>query len=38
VPTLAWGEHRGRVARRVSTLADITPAIVEVLTEKASAY
>lgn len=38
VPTLAWGEHREMVARRVSTLADITPAIVEILTEKASAY
>jgi 2,3-bisphosphoglycerate-independent phosphoglycerate mutase len=38
VPTLVWGEHRDMVARRVSTLADITPAIVEALTEKVSAY
>ena len=34
VPTLVWGEHRDRVARRISSLADITPAIVEVLSEK----
>ena len=32
VPTLAWGPAREFVARRVRTLADITPAIVEVLT------
>jgi hypothetical protein len=32
VPTLIWGEHRERVAARVRSLADITPAIVEVLT------
>ena len=32
VPTLAWGPGRARVARRVRTLADITPAIVEILT------
>jgi 2,3-bisphosphoglycerate-independent phosphoglycerate mutase len=38
VPTLVWGEHRDMVARRISTLADITPAIVEALTEKVSAY
>ncbi|MGB7926105.1 MAG: alkaline phosphatase family protein [Pyrinomonadaceae bacterium] len=38
VPTLAWGEHRDKITRRVSTLADITPAITEVLTEKASAH
>jgi hypothetical protein len=38
VPTLVWGEHRDSIARRVSTLADITPAIVEALTEKGSAY
>jgi 2,3-bisphosphoglycerate-independent phosphoglycerate mutase len=36
VPTLAWGKHRERVAGRVRTLADITPAIVEVLTEEAT--
>ena len=38
VPTLVWGEHRDTIARRVSTLADITPAIVEVLTKKATLY
>jgi 2,3-bisphosphoglycerate-independent phosphoglycerate mutase len=32
VPTLAWGPARLRVARRVRTLADITPAFVEILT------
>ncbi len=31
VPTLAWGRHRERVARRVRTLADITPTILEIL-------
>jgi hypothetical protein len=38
VPTLVWGKHRDRIARRVSTLADITPAIVEALTENGSAH
>ncbi len=32
VPTLIWGEHQETVAARVRSLADITPAIVEVLT------
>jgi 2,3-bisphosphoglycerate-independent phosphoglycerate mutase len=32
VPTLAWGPGRFRVARRVRSLADITPAVVELLT------
>ena len=31
VPTLAWGPGRERVRRRISTLADITPTIVEIL-------
>jgi 2,3-bisphosphoglycerate-independent phosphoglycerate mutase len=31
VPTLVWGEHRDVVADRVRNLADITPAILEVL-------
>lgn len=31
VPTLAWGPGRATVARRVRTLADITPVIVELL-------
>lgn len=34
VPTLVWGAARERVARRVRSLADITPAIIEVLTEE----
>jgi 2,3-bisphosphoglycerate-independent phosphoglycerate mutase len=32
VPTLAWGARRAEVQRRVRTLADITPAIIETLT------
>ncbi|MBA3242532.1 MAG: alkaline phosphatase family protein [Acidobacteria bacterium] len=32
VPTLVWGRERERVGRRVRTLADITPAIMEILT------
>jgi bisphosphoglycerate-independent phosphoglycerate mutase (AlkP superfamily) len=34
VPTLLWGEHREALATRVHNLADITPAIVEVLTSE----
>jgi 2,3-bisphosphoglycerate-independent phosphoglycerate mutase len=34
VPTIIWGANRDRVARRVRSLADITPAILEVLTGK----
>jgi bisphosphoglycerate-independent phosphoglycerate mutase (AlkP superfamily) len=37
VPTLVWGEHRDRVARRINTLADITPSIVEALSPKVTA-
>ena len=37
VPTLLWGPARERVARRVSTLADISPAIVETLTAREAA-
>ncbi|HYP52536.1 MAG TPA: hypothetical protein VEQ42_03290 [Pyrinomonadaceae bacterium] len=37
VPTLAWGRAREHFARRVRTLADITPAVVEILTEEAKA-
>lgn len=33
VPTIVWGSHRERIAARVETLADITPAIVDLLTE-----
>jgi hypothetical protein len=32
VPTLAWGARRETIRRRVRTLADITPAIYEILT------
>jgi bisphosphoglycerate-independent phosphoglycerate mutase (AlkP superfamily) len=31
VPTLAWGPARARVRERVSTLADVTPTILEIL-------
>ena len=34
VPTIVWGANRDRVAQRVRSLADITPAILEVLTGK----
>jgi 2,3-bisphosphoglycerate-independent phosphoglycerate mutase len=33
VPTLAWGPGREVVRRRVRTLADITPAILEILSD-----
>ena len=33
VPTLVWGAHARMIAARVHSLADITPAIVEVLTK-----
>jgi hypothetical protein len=36
VPTIVWGANRERIAARIKTLADITPAIVELLTEKAT--
>jgi hypothetical protein len=34
VPTLVWGRARHTIARRVRSLADITPAIIEVLKEE----
>jgi hypothetical protein len=34
VPTIVWGAQRERVAARIQTLADITPAIVALLTNK----
>jgi 2,3-bisphosphoglycerate-independent phosphoglycerate mutase len=37
VPTLAWGPAREPVARRVRTLADVAPAIVEILTAREAA-
>jgi 2,3-bisphosphoglycerate-independent phosphoglycerate mutase len=33
VPTIVWGRNRERVAARIESLADITPAIVDLLTE-----
>ena len=38
VPTLIWGEHRDSIAARISSLADITPAIVGALTKRATAH
>jgi 2,3-bisphosphoglycerate-independent phosphoglycerate mutase len=37
VPTIVWGKDQNRIASRIKTLADITPAIVETLTAKAVA-
>lgn len=34
VPTILWGEHKDQLASRIRDLADITPAIVEILTKK----
>ena len=34
VPTIVWGAQREQVAARIQTLADITPAIVALLTNK----
>ena len=36
VPTVIWGEQQEQIAARVRTLADITPAIVQVLTGEAA--
>ncbi len=38
VPTIVWGVNRERIASRIRNLADITPAIVENLTEKATPH
>jgi hypothetical protein len=38
VPTLVWGKKKEQIAARVRNLADITPAIVDALTEKATAH
>src|SRR6266566_8530112 len=35
VPTIVWGRHRSRIAPRIRSLTDITPAIVDVLTKGA---
>jgi len=34
VPTIVWGANKEQIANRIETLADITPAIVDVLTGK----
>jgi len=34
VPTIVWGAHRERIAARIQTLADITPAIVNELIQR----
>ena len=36
VPTIVWGAHRQHIAGRIKNLADITPAIVQTLTQKAA--
>ena len=33
VPTIVWGADRQRVANRIQCLADITPSILDLLTE-----
>ena len=38
VPTIVWGANRERIASRIRNLADITPAIVETLTKKATIH
>jgi len=38
VPTIVWGANRDRIAGRIKNLADITPAIVDTLTEKTTAH
>ncbi|MFN2497554.1 MAG: alkaline phosphatase family protein [Pyrinomonadaceae bacterium] len=34
VPTIVWGRDQNRISSRITTLADITPVIVETLTAK----
>jgi 2,3-bisphosphoglycerate-independent phosphoglycerate mutase len=34
VPTIAWGANRDQITKRIRNLADITPAIVDMLTAK----
>ncbi|MFN2494176.1 MAG: hypothetical protein ABR501_14970 [Pyrinomonadaceae bacterium] len=38
VPTIVWGANTNRIAGRIKSLADVTPAIVETLTERAVAH
>jgi len=37
VPTIVWGAEKEVIAKRVKSLADITPAIVETLKKQAAA-
>jgi 2,3-bisphosphoglycerate-independent phosphoglycerate mutase len=37
VPTIVWGNDRERIARRIRSLTDITPTILETLVKKANA-
>jgi bisphosphoglycerate-independent phosphoglycerate mutase (AlkP superfamily) len=37
VPTIVWGKQRNQIASQIRSLADITPAIVAALTNKAVA-
>jgi bisphosphoglycerate-independent phosphoglycerate mutase (AlkP superfamily) len=38
VPTIVWGANKDRIAGRIKNLADLTPVIVETLTEKAATH
>ncbi len=38
VPTIVWGANRESVANKISSLADITPAILETLTQETAAH
>ena len=38
VPTIVWGANRQHIAGRIKNLADITPAIIHTLTERAAAH
>jgi bisphosphoglycerate-independent phosphoglycerate mutase (AlkP superfamily) len=38
VPTIVWGANKDRIASRIKNLADITPAIVETLTDKTATH
>jgi 2,3-bisphosphoglycerate-independent phosphoglycerate mutase len=38
IPTIIWGANKESIANRIKSLADITPVIVEALTEKAAKH
>jgi hypothetical protein len=38
VPTIVWGAQQNQIASRIKNLADITPAIVETLTDRGTEY